>query len=179
MGGLDPALSRNLLLGLAAIGLFRLLVFVPAVAENIKDGHLVFAEHRRMVAALDEAVARHAVLGPGCEPEVFTLAGSIVADSSLRLSPYTEGGIFWSRLRGFVPERYAEDPRFGFDPLLVDPEGFLAADGAAFVLTGYYDESAFENAFERSASAMGFVEVGLGPFLGREMILFIRSRCYR
>jgi hypothetical protein len=171
---LPPEQKRFALLGVCLIRGCQLVLEVPHVAETALARPNVLTEHMSVSKEIERVAAAHPVTGV-CEASVFSITGSFVIDTPIRLSKYTEGGIFWSRMDGFVSDRYWRDARFNFDPNLVKPVEYLLSERIAYVLVGYHPESKFEQEF--AAAANGFTPFPVGQFQEHAMSLFVRNDC--
>ena len=171
---LPPEQKRFALLGVCLIRGGQLVLEVPHVAETALARPTVVTEHMSVSREIEKVAAAHPVTG-GCEASVFSITGSFVIDTPIRLSKYTEGGIFWSRMDGFVSDRYWRDARFNFDPNLVKPVEYLLSARIAYVLVGYHPDSKFEQEF--AAVANGFTPFPVGQFQEYPMSLFVRNDC--
>jgi hypothetical protein len=171
---LTPDQRRLALLGICLIRGGTLLLEVPYAAETVLGRPAVLTEHMSVSREIERVAAAHPVTDD-CEASVFSISGSFVIDTPIRLSKYTEGGIFWSRMDGFVPDRYWRDARFNFDPNLVKPVEYLLSQRVAYVLVGYHPDSKFEQEFAAAANA--FTPFPVGQFQGQAMSLFVRNDC--
>jgi hypothetical protein len=172
---LPPELRRFALLGVCLIRGCQLVLEVPHTAETVLVRPTVLAEHLSVSKEIERVAAAHLVKPGTCEPSVFSVSASFVIDTPVRLSKYTEGGVFWSRLDGFVSDRYLRDARFNLDPNLLKPVDYLLSERIAYVLVGYHPDSKFEQEF--AAAASGFTPFPVGRFQEQAMSLFVRDEC--
>ena len=118
---LPPEQRRFALLGVCLIRGCQLVFEVPAVAETVVGQPTFLAQHMSVSKQIGKVAAAHPLKPESCEASVFSISASFVIDTPIALSRYTEGGIFWSRLDGFVGDRYLRDSRFNLDPGLLKP----------------------------------------------------------
>jgi hypothetical protein len=119
--------------------------------------------------------------GSQCERSVFTLSGSIVADTTLPLTKFTEGGSFWVGKGEFIPAGI-DKSSVNFFEELSDPMRHISAGNIEFVLVGYYIESSksageFERSFVTSSSDLGYEKIHAFGFDERQMSLYRKSNC--
>jgi hypothetical protein len=126
-------------------------------------------------AALRERAQRFDRDRPGCSLEVFSLSGALAVDSGFTLTRYTEAGVFWARLDGFVPDRYIRDPAYAYDSNLVRPVQWVRAEGIDFLITGYYPK--YEVGLVSYAEEQGFAAVVIGEIRGQKIHLLYRPDC--
>ena len=106
---------------------------------------------------------------------MFTFSGAVAVDSGFSLTPYTEAGMFWKHLDGFIPPRYKSNPAYAFDPNLVEPSRWVKARGIDFLVTGFYPK--YDVGLVKYADAEGFATAPLGELLGQDIVLRYRPEC--
>ena len=136
----------------------------------------VLSEHISISRGIDKVVADHPAKLP-CEPSVFSISGSFAIDTSISLSKYTEGGIFWSYVNGSVDKKYSLDDRFHFDPNLTRPIDYVLGQPVTYVLAGFYSDRPLEQQFAAQSAAHGYTPFPVGEFLDKPMTLFVKAEC--
>lgn len=113
-----------------------------------------------------------------CENSVFTLSGSLIVDTKLPLSHYTETGVFWSLVYDHVPDKYKNSSKYNFDRNLIYPENYILQNDVAYVLIGYYPSNRFEKHFDKNHALYGYESIEVGSLYGHDMKLYRKNKCF-
>jgi hypothetical protein len=127
----------------------------PGIYSSLKEG-LTTVEVKRINDALHASLVKFDK--KKCAPKLFTFSGAFAIDSTVVLSEFTEGGMFWARLSGFVPENVISNPRYSISKDLLNPEAFVeAGNNVNLVMLGYYPNyNVKERALRTAAQTRGF-----------------------
>lgn len=99
-----------------------------------------------------------------CQNKIFTYSGIFTLDADVQLSQFTEAGVFWTRLQGFIPSAVLENKKNAINSDLLNPENFVAhASDINILMLGYYADyiAAREDALLQVAKQRGFQQLAL------------------
>jgi hypothetical protein len=186
--------SRNVILlsGLvaASVASMQILQMYPRFQESQKKP-AIWKEVEKINFAVAQELANFNK--QKCQPEIFSFSGAFVIDTGFPLSKFTEGGIFWVRLDGFVEERFLLDStRYHVPKSLLQPGTYIQTEGINIILLGYYNLEGYEREMEAEqklrdlAIQAGYVKKsistnllrGANTSVGRqELELWIKPMC--
>jgi hypothetical protein len=94
--------------------------------------------------------------GDNCKPVLFTFSAAYAIDSGFTLSKFTDAGIFWPLLDGFVPSKYLDDPRYSVNKEMLRPDIYLEREHIDFLLVGFYPDQPEEQRLIDWAKRKGY-----------------------
>jgi hypothetical protein len=109
-----------------------------------------------------------------CDSRLFSYSGAFVVGSGFVLSRYTESGIFWRRLSGYVPDKFVNRV-YGLDRYRLDPLGYIRSSGVNFILVGQYVD--YEEDLLAWAAQEGFKTLEIGTFGEHVLRLLFNAGC--